>query len=154
MIENNHVHSSKNVVLKIVAVFVLLAVMAGIACLSFKLGERHALTESNVALGLRGEQGQQGDYDEYVMPMHREGYIQGYGMPGYGMHSFGFGSGIVMFFGGLFVIFLVFGAIRMLFWGPRWHHHFPYPPQGYYNAPAASEQKPVAAKPAVKKGKK
>ncbi len=159
MIENNQ-HRTRNIVLKIVAVIVLLAVIAGIACLTFRLGERHALRESSYVL-----QGQnpQGENDEYIMPMHR-GYIQGYGNFGYGMHGMGFGGGIFMFVGGLFVFFLILGAIRMLFWGPRWHHRFPYPPQGpmpqdYNNqaaaAPVAPQKKTVAAKPAAaRKGKK
>ncbi len=166
MIENNQQHRTRNIVLKIVAVFVLLAVIAGAACLAFKLGERHGLAESSYVL--RGTN-EQGEYEQYVMPMQR-GYIQGYGTTGYGrigfgMHGMGFGGGIFMFVGGLFVIFLVAGAIRMLFWGPRWYHRFPYPPQGpfppqgYYNegatAPVQPAKKTVAAKPAaVKKGKK
>jgi hypothetical protein len=161
MIENNQQHRTRNIVLKIVAVVVLLAVIAGAACLAFKLGERHALNESAYVLNGQNEQG---EYERYNMPMNRSGYIQGYGRGGFGMHGMGFGGGIFMFFGGLFVFFLILWAIRMLFWGPRWHHRFPYPmqgqmPQDYSNQAAAAPVQPVrktvAAKPAaVKKGKK
>jgi hypothetical protein len=152
MVENNP-HRTRNIVLKIVAVFVLLAVMAGIACLTFKLGERHALREGNLALQYQKVQGNQGENDRFIVPMQRN-YIQGYGLMGPGMRGIGIGAIALWCLGGLFGLFLILGAIRLLFWGPRWHHRFPYPPQGPipYNesvaTPAAPAQKTTAAKPA------
>lgn len=43
-------------------------------------------------------------------------YGWGYGM-GYGWHPFGFGFGIFGLLFGLFLLFVIFGLIRAIFWG-------------------------------------
>jgi hypothetical protein len=100
----------KNIVFRIVAGLVLLAAIAGIAFFAYQAGVTHGAA-ANIQL-----------------PVAEDGVVF---YPHFGMHTFmGFG-----FFGVLFVLFLLclaFGAMRRLFWGPRWgwRHMGHFGPEG------------------------
>jgi len=88
----------KHIVFRIVAGLVLLAAIAGIAFLAYQAGVTHGAA-ANVQLPVT----------ENGLPFY----------PHYGMNPFmGFGFFGVLF--GFFLLFLTFGAMRRLIWGPRW----------------------------------
>jgi hypothetical protein len=100
----------KNVVFRIVAGLVLLAAIAGIAFFAYQAGVTHGAA-ANIQL-----------------PTTETG-VQFY--PHYGMHPFmGFGVFGVLF--AFFLLCLAFGALRRLFWGPRWGwRHMGHGPMGH-----------------------
>ena len=106
----------KNVFFRILAGFVLLAAIAGIAFFAFNAG----MTQS-AALNLQAPAAQPGGQP---VPYY------GYGMPfPYPMPFFGFGCFGVLI--PLFLLFLAFGAARRMLWGPRWGwHHMHHGPWG------------------------
>ena len=101
----------KNVVFRIVAGLVLLAAIAGIAFFAYQAGVTHGAA-ANIQL-----------------PTTETG-VQFY--PHYGMHPFmGFGVFGVLF--AFFLLCLAFGALRRLFWGPRWGwRHMGHGPMGHH----------------------
>ena len=115
----------KNVVFRILAGFVLLAAIAGIAFFAFNAGmTRGAVLNLQVpaAQSVPAGGGQ---------PVPYYGY--GYGMPFlHRMPFFGFGCFGVLI--PLFLLFLAFGAARRMIWGPRWGwrhmHHGPWGEKG------------------------
>ncbi|HZU86971.1 MAG TPA: hypothetical protein VFF78_05780 [Anaerolineaceae bacterium] len=109
---------NRNIVGRVIAGLVLLAVLVGIGAFAY-----HAGTVNGLAQAAPVEAGQA------PAPYY------GYGMRG--MHGFGFGP--FGFLIGLFLFFLAFGALRRLIWGRRMMHgpwmHGPWgnggmPPQG------------------------
>jgi hypothetical protein len=103
-----------NTGLRIVAVLVLVAAIAGIAFFAFQAGVAKG---SPVTIEAPSGQTAPAPYPYY-------GY--GYGMPFY--RPWGFGFGFLGFLIPLFLFFLVLRAFRFLFWGPRWGwgHHGPW----------------------------
>jgi hypothetical protein len=100
--------NGNNIGLRIVAGLVLLAAIAGIAYFAFQAGVAQG---SPITIEAPSGETVPAPYPYYGYgPFHR---------------PFGFGFG---FFGcliPLFLFFLLFGAFRFLFWGPRWgwgHH--------------------------------
>ena len=92
---------ARHIVFRIIAGLVLLAAIAGIAFFAYQAGSAHAVA-TNVQAPTAGNG------------------IQGYPYfwPFFWRPFFGFG-----FFGlliGIFLLFLAFGAMRRLIWGPRW----------------------------------
>jgi len=101
----------KNVVFRIVAGFVLLAAIAGIAFFAFNAGMARG-----VALDLQLPAAQAAPAGGQPVPFY------GYGMPFFHpMPFFGFGCFGVLI--PLFLLFLAFGAARRMLWGPRWGWH-------------------------------
>lgn len=105
----------KNIVFRFVAGLVLLAALAGIAFFAFNAGMARG-----AALDIQPPAGGQ------PLP-----YYYGYGLP----HPF-FGLGCFAPLIGLFLVFLAFGAMRRMVWGPRWgwrHMHHGHGPWGDKN---------------------
>ena len=104
----------KNVVFRIVAGLVLLAAIAGIAFFAFNAGMARG-----AALDIQ-------------MPASGQPLPYYYGMSfGYPHPFFGFGCFAPLI--GLFLVFLAFGALRRMVWGPRWgwrHMHHGRGPWG------------------------
>lgn len=98
----------KHIVFRIVAGLVLLAAIAGIAFFAYNAGVAHGTT-----VNLEAPAAQSG-----TQPLP---YYYGFGMHGMPWHVtpfFGFGCfGILV---PLFLLFLAFGAMRHMLWGPRW----------------------------------
>jgi hypothetical protein len=109
--------NENNVVLRIIAASVLIAVIAAIGFFAFRAGVAQG---SPITI-----EAPSGETAPMPYPYH------GWGMPFHRPFGFGFG-----FFGFLFLIFLFFvalRALRVLFWGPRWgwgHHHSGHGPWG------------------------
>ena len=100
----------KHVVFRIVAGLVLLAAIAGIAFFAYQAGVTHGATA------------------DLQLPTPGNGVLF---YPHYGMHPFmGFGFFGVLF--AFFLLFLAFGAMRRLIWGPRWGmRHMGHGPMGH-----------------------
>jgi hypothetical protein len=101
--------NGNNIGLRIVAALVLLAAIAGIAYFAFQAG-----VVRGSPITIEAPSGE-------TIPAPFPYYGYGYGMPFHRPWGFGFG-----FFGcliPLFLFFLLFGAFRFLFWGPRWGWH-------------------------------
>ena len=100
-----------NTGLRIVAILVLIAAVAGVAFFAFQAGVAQG---SPITL-----QSPSGETAPLPYPYY------GYGRPFF--HPFGFGFGC---FGPLLAFFLIFFAFRFLFWGSRWgwrhHQHGPW----------------------------
>ncbi len=92
----------KNVVFRIVAGLVLLAAIAGIAFFAFNAGMARGAA-LDIQMPANGQ----------PLPSY------GYGMPFGHFHPF-FGFGCFAPLVGLFLVFLAFGALRRMVWGPRW----------------------------------
>jgi hypothetical protein len=106
---------SRNTGLRILAVLVLVAAIAGIGFFAYQAG-----VANGSPVTLQAPSGQSAPVPApYPYPY--------YGMPFYRPWGFGFGCfGILI---PLFLFFLAIHAFRVLFWGPRlgWrHHHGPY----------------------------
>ncbi len=101
-----------NLVFKFVAVFVLVAAIAGIAFFAFQAGVAKG---SPVTI-----QAPSGETAAQAAP-----YYYGYGLPyrGHHMPFFGFGCfGLII---PIFLFFFAMKAMRMLFWGHHMHgHHY------------------------------
>ncbi len=95
---------TRHIVFRIIAGIVLLAAIAGIAFFAYQAGAAQG-TAANVQApaGSTGVPGY-----PYYWPFF--------------WHPF-FGFGIFGLFIGLFLLFLAFGAMRRLIWGPRWGWH-------------------------------
>ena len=93
-----------NVGLRIVAALVLIAAVAGVAFFAFQAGVAQG---SPVTIEAPSGETVPAPYPYY-----------GYGMPFH--RPFGFGFGFLGCLIPLFLFFIVFGAFRFLFWGPRW----------------------------------
>jgi hypothetical protein len=107
--------NGNNVGLRIVAALVLIAAIAGIAYFAFQAG-----VVRGSPITIEAPSGE-------TVPAPYPYYGYGYGMPFH--RPFGFGFGFLGCLIPLFLFFLLFGAFRFLFWGPRWgwgHHHGPW----------------------------
>jgi hypothetical protein len=99
---------SKHIVFRILAGLVLLAAIAGIAFFAYNAGVMHGATV-NIQAPTGPTEGQPLPYYGHGMAFH------------HAFPFFGFGCfGILI---PLFLLFLAFGAMRHLLWGPRWGHH-------------------------------
>jgi len=99
-----------NVVFRALAALILVAAVTGIALFAYNAGVAKGSPVTIEAPS--GETGQPPYYPYY-----------GYGYP---LHRpFGFGFGFLGCLVPLILFFLIFGAFRFLFWGPRWgwRHH-------------------------------
>jgi hypothetical protein len=115
--------NGNNVGLRIVAALVLLAAIAGIAYFAFQAGVVRG-SPITIEAPSGGPSTSPGSAQGVPAPYP----YYGYGMPFHRPWGFGFG-----FFGcliPLFLFFLLFGAFRFLFWGPRWGHHGGHGPWG------------------------
>jgi hypothetical protein len=104
--------NGNNIGLRIVAVLVLVAAIAGIAYFAFQAGVAQG---SPITIEAPSGETAPGPYPYY----------------GYGFHRpWGFGFGFFGFLILLFLFFLALRAFRFLFWGPRWgwgsHHYGPW----------------------------
>jgi len=106
--------NGNNTGLRIVSALILVAAIAGIAFFAFQAG---VVRGSPVTIEAPSGETAPAPYPYY-------GY--GYGMPFH--RPFGFGFGFLGCLIPLFLFFIVFGAFRFLFWGPRWgwRHHGPW----------------------------
>ena len=96
--------NGNNIGLRIAAALVLLAAIAGIAYFAFQAGVAQG---SPITV-----QSPSGETAPLPYPYYGYGPFH---------HPFGFGFGFLGCLIPLFLFFLVFGAFRFLFWGPRWH---------------------------------
>ncbi|HJS19238.1 MAG TPA: hypothetical protein VJ785_10845 [Anaerolineales bacterium] len=99
-----------NTGLRIIAVLVLVAAIAGIGFFAYQAG-----VAQGSPITIEAPSGE-------TAPMPYPYY--GWGMPYH--HPFGFGFGCFGFLILLFLFFLAFKAFRFAMWGPRWgwgHHH-------------------------------
>jgi hypothetical protein len=133
---------TKHIVLRILAGLVLLAAIAGIGFFAYQAGLAHATT-----------------VDLTTVPSDRLPY------PVYGWHFMPFyGLGCLAPLAVLFLVFLAFGMLRRMIWGPRWgwrhmgqngHRHGPWgegvPPMFSEWHRRAHEGKPEESAPADKK---
>ncbi len=114
---------TKHIVFRIIAGLVLLAAVAGIAFFAYNAGVLHGAALDIKALTTPAE-GQ-------PLPMYGHGMAFHHRFPAFGFGCFG----ILI---PLFLVFLFFGAMRHLFWGPRWgwgHHMHGHGPWGEGNVP-------------------
>ena len=95
--------------LRIVSALVLIAAVAGIAFFAFQAG-----IAQGSPVTIQAPSGQ-------TAPAPNPYYGYGWGMPFH--RPFGMGFGFLGCLFPLFLFFIVFGAFRFLFWGPRWGHH-------------------------------
>jgi hypothetical protein len=100
---------NRNIVFRILAALVLLAAVAGIAFFAFNAGVMHGATV-NIQAPAAPDEGQPG------LPYYGHGMAFHHSIPFFGFGCFG----ILI---PLFLLFLFFGAMRHLLWGPRWGHH-------------------------------
>jgi hypothetical protein len=101
---------NRNTSLRIMAVLVLVAAIAGIGFFAYQAG-----VAQGSPITIEAPSGE-------TAPMPYPYY--GWGMPYY--RPFGFGFGCFGFLIVLFLFFLAFKALRVAMWGPRWgwgHHH-------------------------------
>ncbi len=112
----------KNVTLRILAVVVLLAAIAGIAVLAYNAGTAHQVTISNPS-------GTQNPGTVYPI----------YGWWPFPFFGFGFFGLIAAFF----LFSLVFHALRLLFWGPRWGWRRWHRGYGYWGERGEGEEPPI-----------
>ena len=104
--------NGNNIGLRIVAALVLIAAIAGIAYFAFQAGVAQG---SPITI-----QSPSGETAPFPYPYYGYGPFH---------RPFGFGFGFLGCLIPLFLFFLLFGAFRFLFWGPRWgwgHHHGPW----------------------------
>ena len=94
------------VLARIVSAVVLIAAITGIAFFAFNAGVAKG---SPITI-----QAPSGETSQLPYPYY------GYGYPFH--RPFGAGFGLLGCLVPLFLFFLVFGAFRFLFWGPRWGH--------------------------------
>jgi hypothetical protein len=98
--------NGNNIGLRIVAGLVLLAAIAGIAYFAFQAG---VMRGSPITIEAPSGETAPLPYPYYGYgPFHR---------------PFGFGFGFLGCLIPLFLFFVLFGAFRFLFWGPRWGWH-------------------------------
>src|SRR5215216_116294 len=97
-----------NTGLRIISALVLIAAVAGIAFFAFQAGVAQG---SPVTIEAPSGQAAPAPYPYY-----------GWGMPYY--HHWGFGFGFLGILIPIFFFFLALRALRFLFWGPRWGHHY------------------------------
>ncbi len=96
---------TRNIIFRILAGLVLLAALAGIAFFAYNAGVAHS-TVINVQPGAPQTNG---------LPAP---YYYGWG------HPFPFsGLGCLIPLAVLFLVFLAFGSMRRMIWGPRWGSH-------------------------------
>jgi len=118
--------SRGSIVFRVIGILVLMVVLVVAGSLVFRAGYTQGVAQSPVVATAISEQAGQVIPAPYP-PMH------GYHYPGMWMHPFwGFSPFGCLF--GFFLIFLFFGALRMIFF-PRWHgrrhwHHHGYGPWG------------------------
>jgi hypothetical protein len=100
---------AKHIVFRIIAGLVLLAAIAGIAFFAYQAGVTHGVA-ANIQLPATGDR----------LPFY----------PHYGVRPFmGFGFFGVLF--AFFLLFMAFGALRRMIWGPRWGmRHMGHGPMG------------------------
>lgn len=92
-----------NIWFRVVAALVLVAAVAGIAFFAYNAG-----VAQGSPVTIQAPSGQ-------TAPMP---YPYAYGYPFH--RPFGFGFGFLGCLVPLFLLFLIFGAFRMMMWGPRW----------------------------------
>lgn len=112
--------SNKGIVFRVIGVVLLIVLIAAGGFMAFKAGQVNGISQAPAvatAIAKAAESGQGAN----VPPMmygHDFGY--GYGSPMmYNRHHFGFFPGGICF--SIFFIFLLFGALRMIFFRP-WRH--------------------------------
>ncbi len=94
----------KYIYFRILAGFVLILAIAGIALIAYNAGVNHSAVTNNPAPAVQNN-GQ---------PVYGWPYWRPFGF-------FGFGCLVPLAF--LFLFFLAFGALRRVIWGPRWGWH-------------------------------
>jgi hypothetical protein len=104
----------RNIFFRIFAAIVLLAVIAGIAGFAYTAGMAREAALNPATAAITGG----------ANPQPVPGFVYPYAGPFF--HPF-FGFGFLGFLAPLFMFFIIFGVVRMLIWGPRWHgyhmHH-------------------------------
>lgn len=96
--------NGNNIGLRVVAALVLIAAIAGIAYFAFQAG-----VVRGSPITIEAPSGE-------TVPAPYPYYGYGYGMPFHRPWGFGFFGCLIP----IFLFFLLFGAFRFLFWGPRW----------------------------------
>jgi hypothetical protein len=106
-LEKGRLKMNRNIVFRVIAAVILLAVIAGITGFAYTAGMAHQAAMSPSTAAITGG----------ANPQPVPGYV--YPNAGPFFHPF-FGFGFLGFLVPLFLFFMVFGVVRMLIWGPCW----------------------------------
>ena len=108
-------------VFRVIGVLLLIVLIAVGGFMAFKAGEANGIAQAPAiatAIEKAAENGQPADLPP-MMSGHQYGY--GYGSPMMYRHHFGFFPGGICF--SIFFLFLLFGALKMIFFGRMHHMH-------------------------------
>jgi len=109
---------------RVLGVLIVLGLLAAGGFMAFKAGEVSGISQAPAvatAISQAAENGQAANVPP-MMYNHQFGYGYGPGHPMmYGRHHFGFFPGGICF--GILFLFLLFGALRMIFFGRMHHMH-------------------------------
>jgi hypothetical protein len=115
----------RNITLRILAALVLIAALVGVGLLAYNAGSAH-----QAAITAQGPAAQAGS----------PAYLY-YGPLWWPFPFFGFGFfGLI---GAFFLLFLAFGALRLLLWGPRWGWRRWHRGYGYWREGGKGEDMPI-----------
>ena len=111
-------------VFRIIGAVIVLGLIAVGGFMAFKAGEANGIAQAPAVATAISKAAENGQPANVPPMMYGHGYGFGYGHPMmYGRHHFGFFSGAFCF--GILFLFLLLGALRMMFFGRMhmMHHH-------------------------------
>jgi len=116
------------IVLRVIALVLLVGLVVGGIFMAFRAGEAQGISQSPAAATAIVQSAESGQ--PVPVPPMMYGRPYGYGYPMYGHHGFFFPLGAIC--GSIFFLFLIFGLMKLVFFGGMrhrgWegHHHGPW----------------------------
>lgn len=121
----------KGLVFRIIGALLFVALLAAGSAMVFKAGEVRGVSQAPAVATAISQAAENGQAVNVPPTMYGNGYGYGHGYPMmYGRHHFGFFPGGICF--SIFFIFLLFGFMKMMFFGRmrRSGHHMRHGPWG------------------------